>query len=142
MDHEWSSDLLSPDAVGWDWTGLNGDDGSALMAFRIRRADGSSVWAGGGWRDEAGRFTALGPGDVRFRPLAWWTSPRTGGRYPVRQELTVRLPTDTRRLILTPLFPDQELSGGVLPVYWEGAVKVRGGRGYLELTGYAGKLEM
>ncbi len=142
MDQEWSSDLLAPDAVGWDWTGLNGDDGSALMAFRIRRADGSSLWAGGGWRDPAGRFTPLERDDVRFRPLDWWTSPRTGGRYPVRQELTVRLPTGPRRLILTPLFPDQELSGGVLPVYWEGAVRVKGGRGYLELTGYAGKLEM
>ncbi len=142
MDQEWSSDLLSPDAVGWDWTGLNGDDGSALMAFRIRRADGSSLWAGGGWRDRAGRFAALGPNDVRFRPLAWWVSPRTGGRYPVAQELTVRLPTGARRLTLTPLFADQELSGGVLPVYWEGAVRTKGGRGYLELTGYAGKLEM
>jgi len=142
LDQEWSSDLLSPGAVGWDWTGLNGDDGSALMAFRIRRADGSSLWAGGGWRDPQGRFTALTPDDVRFRPLAWWVSPRTGGRYPVRQELTVRLPDGLRRLVLTPLFADQELSGGVLPVYWEGAVRTKGGRGYLELTGYAGKLEM
>ena len=142
LDQEWSSDLLSPGAVGWDWTGLNGDDGSALMAFRIRAADGSSLWAGGGWRDKAGRFTALGPADVRFRPLTWWTSPRTGGRYPVAQELTVRLPGGPRRLVLSPLLADQELSGGVLPVYWEGAVRTRGGRGYLELTGYAGKLKM
>ena len=143
MDQEWSSDLLAPDAVGWDWTGLNGDDGSALMAFRIRRADGSSLWAGGGWRDRAGRFTALGVDDVRLRPLAWWTSPRTGGRYPVKQALQVHLPTGWRELELTPLMPDQELAGrGVLPVYWEGAVRVPRGRGYLELTGYAGKLEM
>ena len=29
-----------------------------------------------------------------------------------------------------------------LPVYWEGAVRTRGGRGYLELTGYERALEM
>ena len=32
---------LDPAAVGWDWVGLNLDDGGALMAFRIRDADGA-----------------------------------------------------------------------------------------------------
>jgi predicted secreted hydrolase len=40
------------------------------------------------------------------------------------------------------LFDDQELdsrpTGG--PLYWEGAVKLDGGRGYLELVGYGGKV--
>ena len=36
LDREWASSYLAPNAVGWDWTGLNFDDGSALMAFRIR----------------------------------------------------------------------------------------------------------
>ncbi|HUP09130.1 MAG TPA: carotenoid 1,2-hydratase, partial [Caldimonas sp.] len=40
LDHEWSDAYLDPDAVGWDWIGMNLDDGSALMAFRIRRRDG------------------------------------------------------------------------------------------------------
>jgi hypothetical protein len=34
LDREWSSNYLAPAAQGWDWTGLNFDDGSALMAFR------------------------------------------------------------------------------------------------------------
>jgi hypothetical protein len=29
---------------------------------------------------------------------------------------------------------------GGLPVYWEGAVRTTGGRGYLELTGYVAPL--
>ncbi len=29
-----------------------------------------------------------------------------------------------------------------MPVYWEGAVTTPGGRGYLELTGYAGALTL
>jgi diguanylate cyclase (GGDEF)-like protein len=37
LDHEWSEALLHPEAVGWDWIGMNLDDGSALTAFRLRQ---------------------------------------------------------------------------------------------------------
>ncbi len=138
LDHEWSSEILDPQAAGWDWIGLNFDDGTALMAFRIRARDGDrALWA------DAKR-SAGAPGDatrpsVRFEALRHWTSPRTGARYPVSMRVTV----DERALVLEPLFDDQELdtrsTTGV--VYWEGAVRVlesgrATGRGYLELTGY------
>ena len=29
---------------------MNLDDGGALTAFQLRRADGSALWAGGSWR--------------------------------------------------------------------------------------------
>ncbi|MEO7558794.1 MAG: carotenoid 1,2-hydratase, partial [Nitrosospira sp.] len=51
LDHEWSTAYLDPDADGWDWVGASLDDGSALMAFRIRGKDGSKVWAYAGLRD-------------------------------------------------------------------------------------------
>ena len=38
FDHEWSSEYLDNEAVGWDWIGINLNDGAALMAFRIRSA--------------------------------------------------------------------------------------------------------
>ena len=144
MDREWSSDYLAPGAAGWDWTGLNLRDGGALMAFRIRRADGSTLWAGGSLRRPDGRVTVLRPGDVAFTPLARWRSARTGATYPVSQALSVRLPEGVRRWTLRPLFPDQELDGrgGGLPVYWEGAVTAEGATGYLELTGYAAPLSL
>ena len=47
LDHEWSSEALSSRASGWDWTGINFDDGGALMAFRIRDRSGGALWAGG-----------------------------------------------------------------------------------------------
>ncbi|WP_083748557.1 carotenoid 1,2-hydratase, partial [Pelomonas sp. KK5] len=50
LDHEWSDRFLGGEAVGWDWAGLNLDDGGALTLFRLRRADGSQHWAGGSWR--------------------------------------------------------------------------------------------
>jgi predicted secreted hydrolase len=144
LDREWSSDFLGGDAVGWDWTGLNLDDGAALMAFRIRGADGRALWAGGSLRRTDGRIVRFAPADVRFDSIARWRSPRTGAVYPVAQRLSVRLPEGVRRWRLTPLFADQELDarGSGMPVYWEGAVRTEGGSGYLELTGYAGRLRM
>jgi predicted secreted hydrolase len=140
LDREWSSSYLPQGAVGWDWTGLNFDDGGALMAFRIRRRDGGTVWAGGSYRAGDGTLSVLKPGDVDFTARHHWRSPHTGALYPV--DPVVR--AGGRSLPLTPLFPDQELDGRSAgsPVYWEGAVRVPGGRGYLELTGYADDLHL
>jgi predicted secreted hydrolase len=144
LDHEWSSTLLDPRAVGWDWVGLNLDDGGALTAFQVRDRNGRPIWAGGSLRSANGAQTRLGPKDVSFRAQRVWRSAATGGRYPVEQEVVVTTPAGPRRFRLTPLFDNQELdsrrTGG--PVYWEGAVSTSGGRGYLELTGYVSPLRM
>jgi predicted secreted hydrolase len=144
LDREWSSNYLAPEAPGWDWTGLNFADGSALMAFRIRRKGGGTLWAGGSLRRPDGTTTVLEPGDVTFRPLAMWRSPATGAVYPVSQELSIRINGRIARWRLTPMFAAQELDArrSGLPVYWEGAVRTQGGRGYLELTGYDRPLTM
>lgn len=143
LDHEWSSELLAPEAVGWDWLGANLDDGTALMAFRIRGKDGDAVWAGATLRPRGGDPRALPPAAVAFVPSRTWTSPRSGTAYPVAMEIRV----GERTFRVEPLMDDQELdaraSTGTL--YWEGAVLVRAadgarGRGYLELTGYAERL--
>lgn len=144
MDREWSSTLLDPQAVGWDWAGVNLDDGGALTAFQVRDASGKALWAGGSLREAGGGLTILAPGQVRFAATRSWRSPRTGATYPVERTITLDLPKGPRRFTLKPLFDDQELdsraSGG--PVYWEGAVETVGGRGYLELTGYIRPLKM
>ena len=144
LDHEWSSEALQPEASGWDWIGVNLDDGGALMAFQVRGRDGKPVYAGGTLRRADGRQTVLGPKDVRFVPRRRWRSPATGASYPVEAEFVVRLPEGERRFPLKPMFDAQELDGrgGGMPVYWEGAVTTQGGRGYLELTGYAGDLNL
>ncbi len=144
LDREWSSTLLDPAAVGWDWVGLNLDDDGALMAFQIRDAGGRALWAGGSLRSRDGSVARLAPGDVAFAPQRRWRSPRTGAVYPVQQNVTVKAGGKPREWRLTPLFDDQELdsrlAGG--PVYWEGAVTTQGGRGYLELTGYLAPLKL
>lgn len=140
LDHEWASTLLGPFALGWDWAGLNMDDGSAITVFRVRDSLGQTTWAGGSVRTADGRLTALDPHDVAFEPRRQWRSPTTGTPYPVEMTVTIKQPV-VRRLTLRPLFDNQEQdtrpTGG--PVYWEGAVQTDGGRGYLELVGYAGK---
>ncbi len=144
LDREWSSNYLNPQAVGWDWLGLNMDDGGALTLFRIRDRTGTALWAGGSYRGADGRLTALAPGDVRFATLRRWRSPRTGASYPVAQAVTVMLRGKPLIVKVTPLFDDQELDSrrGGGPVYWEGAVTVPGGRGYLEMTGYQAALKL
>ena len=147
LDHEWSETLLHPEAVGWDWIGMNLDDGGALTAFRLRRADGSALWAGGSWR-AAGetRARAFAPDEVRFSPLRTWTSAATGARYPVEWQVE----TPVGRWTVRSLLDAQELDsrGSTGTVYWEGlselrnAAGTRTGLGYLEMTGYAGRLAL
>ncbi|WP_194713473.1 lipocalin-like domain-containing protein [Noviherbaspirillum soli] len=145
LDREWSSSYLDPDAQGWDWTGVNLDDGSALMAFQIRGKDGRKLWAYATVRDAAGRVTHYTPDQVSFSPQRTWRSPRTNASYPVQIEIR----TGDIRWLLKPLQDDQELDSRASTgsVYWEGAVTVerdgrRAGRGYLELTGYVEALKL
>jgi len=147
LDHEWSSTLLDPQATGWDWIGMNLDDGSALTAFQIRRKEaGAALYAYASLREPgSARVRTFPPTAVGFEPLARWASPRTGAVYPVAQRIRV----GERVFETEPLFEDQELdsraSAGA--VYWEGASRLREagrlvGRGYLEMTGYAAPMRL
>ncbi|MDN0083626.1 lipocalin-like domain-containing protein [Crenobacter sp. SG2305] len=143
LDHEWASAPLAAEATGWDWVGLNLDDGGALMVLRIRDKTGGTYWAGGSWRAADGSIRPLAPDAITFHPLRHWRSPHTGTDYPV----AMRVQAGGLHLDLAPLMDDQELDSRATTgaVYWEGAVTAHSagrtiGRGYLELTGYAGRL--
>jgi predicted secreted hydrolase len=143
LDHEWSSEIMPAEAAGWDWAGINLEDGSALMAFRMRDRKGGALWAGGTLREPGGGVRTFGPGEVSFEPLRRWRSARTGAEYPVQMRLRV----GDRTFELKPLLDDQELDSRRTSgtTYWEGAVRAieagrQAGRGYLELTGYRERL--
>ena len=146
LDHEWSEALLHPDAVGWDWIGMNLDDGSAFTAFRLRRADGSALWFGGSWRGADGQSRQFDPDALRFDAERRWTSPRSNAVYPTRW----RVQTPVGTFTVNALLDDQELdsSGSTGAIYWEGLSELldaqgrRIGRGYLEMTGYAAALRL
>ena len=146
LDHEASDALLHPQAVGWDWIGMNLEDGSALTAFHLRRADGSALWAGGSLRTGAGALRVFTADEVRFEPESVWTSPRTQARYPTRW----RVHTPAGLFSVQALLDDQELDSrsSTGAVYWEGLSELRNaqgqrvGRGYLEMTGYTAPLKL
>lgn len=146
LDHEWSDALLDAHAVGWDWVGMNLDDGGALTAFRIRRQDGTALWAGGSLRDANGRVRNFGPDEVAFTPGRLWTSPATQVRYPVAWTIATATGRYTVRARLDAQELDSRASTGA--IYWEGLSDLfdasgrRIGRGYLELTGYAAPLRL
>lgn len=146
LDHEWSGQLLPPEAEGWDWLGINLDDGGALTAFRLRRKDGSTLWTGGSWRKPDGSLRTFSNGELVFEPQRRWRSELSSAQYPVQW----RIKSPLGELQLAALFDAQEVdarrSTGM--AYWEGAARLSDSRsqqiglGYLEMTGYAGKMQI
>jgi predicted secreted hydrolase len=148
FDHEWGPGVLPAGAAGWDWFALQLSDGSDLMLYRIRLADGrASDFSSGIWVPRDGPARPILWKDVALGEHSIWTSPRTRARYPAAWSLSVR--SIGLEATITPFVSDQELSTekstGV--TYWEGACRVAGklggrpidGRAYVELTGYAGR---
>ncbi len=149
LDHEWSEALLPSDAVGWDWIGMNWRNGAVLTAFQLRKEDGSAVWAGGSWRPpDAKEPTPFGAHEVVWTPLAYWRSPETKAQYPVQW----RVDTPAGSHLVKALVNGQELDSrqSTGTVYWEGLSELYDasdtsqhlGMGYLEMTGYAGRIRL
>lgn len=143
LDREWSTSALADQQVGWDWFSLQFDDGRDLMFYRLRLRDGGSDPASAGVLVAVdGASTPLAAADVTLDVLEWWTAADGAARYPARFRLRVsRLGLD---IDVVPRLAAQEFGGRFR--YWEGAVATSGsaagkavtGRGYLEMTGYAG----
>lgn len=139
MDHEFSTSALGGNAQGWDWFGLQFDDGRDLMVGKIRLSDGGREPAFGGLMIEAdGTTRYLRAEDFEITPTSEWRSPHTNAIYPAGWTITIDDGMDNLEFTVTPLQPDQELHSGAI-AYWEGAVSLSGdvtGYGYAELTGY------
>jgi predicted secreted hydrolase len=146
LDREWSTSALSEGQVGWDWFALQLDDGWDLMAYRLRRGDGTAdVWSEAVIVDPTGAATRLRFGDeLALESTGTWSSPVDGAVYP--SGWRIMIPSRGWDLTIEPRIAEQELDLSFR--YWEGAVSVRGGgeggtrvtgRGYVELTGYAGE---
>ncbi|MBC7919216.1 MAG: carotenoid 1,2-hydratase [Rhodoferax sp.] len=146
LDHEWSQEVLHPQAVGWDWLGINLLDGSALTAFQLRDKEGRALWDGGSFRSTGGVKYVFSRGEVLFKPMRSWRSALSKASYPV--EWIVRTPADF--YTVKAVIDNQELDsrGSTGAIYWEGLCEVWDsnqrlfGRGYLEMTGYATALKL
>lgn len=144
MDHEFFTGSMAPSESGWDWVGLQLDDNTELMLYRLRHKDGSvDPFSSGSFVDAQGRSHFLSEKDFRMTPTGeTWTSPETKGTYPVQWKIVI--PSLGMELHLSTPLKTQEMTSSVGPSYWEGAVDVAGlrgsaqlrGDGYLEMTGY------
>ncbi len=143
LDREWSTSPLPDGQVGWDWFGLQLSDGTELLFYQLRAADGSpSPHSGGTLVLADGSSTLLDAANVELTVEHTWISPIDGTVYPSAWHLSI--PARGVELRIEPLIENQELD--LTFRYWEGAVRVAGtgldgtpvsGRGYVELTGYA-----
>ncbi len=140
LDHEWSTSVLSRSQRGWDWFGLQLADGRELMVFELRSDTPGAAILDGTLVFEDGSTLRLERSDVELEVIEQWTSGLDGTRYPAAWRLTV--PEHRVDLRIEAAFGDQEHSG--IFRYWEGSVTLfapdgsPAGRGYVELTGYAG----
>ena len=141
FDHEWATNQLASHQSGWDWFSLQFEEGGELMLFQIRTKDGGrDEFSSGTFVDASGVAQKIELSDFELEPIEWWTSAESKGRYPVAWK--IRIPKQGLDLIVKARFPKQELASAPF-AYWEGTVSVEGsrrGRGYLEMTGYAGRI--
>jgi predicted secreted hydrolase len=147
-DHEFSTSVLDKNQIGWDWFSLQFEDGTALMLFQLReRGGGTSDSSSGTFIAREGRSQPVQKDDFEIVVLEEWRSPHTQGVYPAAWE--IRLNEPDCLLEIQPWMADQEINFPAV-TYWEGAVRVEGmcdgtptrGNGYVELTGYAGKVPL
>ena len=148
FDHQWGGygwvrpEDESLSVPGWDWLGINLDDGRDLiiMVHRDMRT-----------HEPVSRFVILFNGerppekidDVTITGIADWRSPETMIDYPIRCQ--IEIPQLSAVLEFTPNADDQEIPVfGLINAIWEGSGRISGeiagntvsGRARLELHGY------
>lgn len=149
FDHEFGSNQLTENQVGWDWFSLHLSDGRDLMIYLMRKKDGSfEKESSGTLVEKNGRSKHIRLKDISIEVLQKWKSQKSGGLYPGKWRL--RIPKYNIDLLISPLLADQELNAKEFAKisYWEGAVFGQGSskgkdvalEGYVELTGYAKSL--
>lgn len=146
MDHEFGSNQLTEEQIGWDWYSLQLSDNSELMLYIMRKKDGSIDKNSSGTIIGAdGKTEHLALSQFKIRSKSKWLSPKSKGNYPLNWE--VEIPSKQIKLQVTADFDDQELvtKRSTDVTYWEGASSITGtkmgkpilGEGYVEMTGYS-----
>lgn len=148
LDHEFGTSFLEEGQAGWDYFLIELEDGSDLLIYQLRLTDGS--------RDQYfiatlinadGSRESLKSDEFAMQTLARWTSPASGGNYPVQWR--VKIPGRQIELEAKAAMDNQEFQAAqsIGVTYWKGLIDVSGkrngqpisGKGFLEMTGYAGK---
>lgn len=146
MDHQWGEFYVLGNPAGWQWFGIQLDDGSELMLTETRNVDGEIDALYGSLINADGSVVAISPDSQQLTldTDGSWTSPHTGAEYPTGWRID--LPDEGLNLAINATVSDQEIisTRPESAIYWEGKVTVSGmrngnpvtGDGYVELTGY------
>ena len=128
IDHQWGDTgwFFSKDErlLGWDWFGINLEDGTDLMFIRHNDFNTGNVIS----EYCIAQFTnntIKQYNNFELIKLGFWESPETRIKYPVRWKLKIEaIDLD---LIFTPLLNEQEIHvPGYARAIWEGAGEVEG----------------
>jgi geranylgeranyl pyrophosphate synthase len=149
LDHQWGgsgawafTSTRRKRLIGWDWFGINLDDGSDLLLIVHRDMKNSRIISRCAVIRRPGKRPAVYR-DFVIKPIGYWESPATQIIYPISWRIVI--PELGADMIFRPLAEDQELSVfGLARSVWEGAGTVNGtvggrqvtGRARLELHGY------
>jgi predicted secreted hydrolase len=150
MDHEFGSNQLQANQVGWDWFALQLENHQDVMLYQMRLASGKrDPHSSGTIVAPTGKSTHLMAKDFIITPVTWWQSPTTQANYPAQWR--VQVPQQQLDVTITPVVTNQELGNKASAegAYWEGKCTVKGtqygkpitGQAYVELTGYASRLK-
>ena len=147
MDHEFGSNQLTENQIGWDWYSVQLNNNTELMFYVMRLKDGTFDPNSSGTVVRAdGTTKHLSLSDYQITALGKWNSTVSKATYPMGWKVSV--PAINCTLEIAPVMQGQELvtgrSTGV--TYWEGSCNVTGtqngkpitGDAYVEMTGYAG----
>lgn len=132
FDHEWTSQLLDNNTQGWDWLSLHLENGSKIMAFRMRLKDQKDFITGSYITNTGEQFT-LQDSDLSLLPIS--TTKVDDKQLPLDWKLTI--PSKNISLTVSTI-KDRQWNNALIP-YYEGMVTIEGshaGNGFLELTGY------
>lgn len=147
VDHQWGGidwfyDASREHLLGWDWFGINLDDGSDWIVIRHRDVVTDEIVAMHVTaRSHIGAVRQASA--FRATPTRYWESPATHVRYPVAWNIEV--PALAASFMFQPLADAQELASfGSIRAVWEGAGVVSGsvggrpvrGTGRAEFHGY------
>lgn len=136
-DQEWTSQLLDTTTLGWDWLSLHLDDGSKIMAFRMR-LDDHDDYITGSYINAEGELSTLSSNDISLVPTSEESLKIAGSsikQLPLEWELKI----PSKEISLTIKTRKKDQWNPALISYYEGMVSVEGshsGKGFLELTGY------
>lgn len=156
FDHQWGNSWVTQNN-GWDWWGVQLDDGTDILFFRQRNlSTGKVFFPLATFMDKDGRQSVTKKIVFRPDPKSLWKSAKTNVTYPLGW--TVTFPEKGLQVHITAAVKDQEMpilgpGGGI----WEGACQVNGlyarydaqgrqqetfavrsvvGTAYMELVGY------